>query len=117
MPMVHDMVSYHVDSSCLHFVLHRDKKRILRLRSYIDEILFSLTLIGPFLRTPTPNRDKPPTFSSNDIFVAASTIAAAAAETTAGSIIVIAMMNGKIRDRCNIVILVIVVSSMGTCVT
>ena len=48
--------------------------------------MHKLTLIGPFLRTPTPNSDKPPTLSSNDILVAGSTMAAAAPDTAVGKI-------------------------------
>lgn len=48
--------------------------------------ILDLTLMGPFLRTPTPNSDRPPMLSSNEILVAGSTIAAAAAETVVSEV-------------------------------
>lgn len=50
------------------------------------------TLIGPFLRTPTPNNDKLPILSSKDILVAGSTMAAAAAAAE-GTIAAAAIVN------------------------
>lgn len=70
----------------------------MQLNAHDHQTKSDHTLIGPFLRTPTPKSDNPPMLSSNDILVAGSTRDAAAAETADG-ISAAAMATRVTRDK------------------